>query len=147
MKLFVLFLLGYCLAEEVSYEQFKVFRAYPRSKKDIDSLKQYVDNRPHFDFWKPPSHIGSNVDIMVPPLYKTKFQNYLTLNGINSEIFIENVQELINNERKVSGIKKTGFDWKQYHTLDEVSLFLYDIILYIILKNFFYFRYIHGCIV
>jgi len=123
MRIFIFLLFGVCIAENVNYRLFKVFRAYPESEHAIATLKEYVDRRPHLDFWRSPSQLGSNVDVMVPPQHKTEFENFLLSSGIKTEVFINDVQELIDTEKIGSGLK-TGFGWTQYHTLDEIESWL-----------------------
>lgn len=123
MRTFIFLLFGVCLAEKVSYEQFKVVRAYPKTEDAIESLRGYVERTPLVDFWKFPSRPGLNADVMVPPQHKEEFESFLVSNKIKSEVFVSNVQELINKESVGLGLRST-FGWTEYHTLEEIESWL-----------------------
>lgn len=123
MKSLVLLLLAICpafLAEKVRFDNFKVYRVTPEDEAAIEALRALDDTIDGFNFWKEPSRVGNPADLMVPSNLERQFQDVLTKNKYTSAVLIDNVQDLIDNERPKTR-HSTRMAWDDYRTLDEVS--------------------------
>ncbi|XP_033123569.1 carboxypeptidase A1-like [Anneissia japonica] len=126
-----------CSAEPRKYDGYKLLRITPTNENEIQmltKLKSVIQDK--VDFWKDIRVAGSPVDIMVPPqmvatvLAITKEYNLIV------DIVIEDIQPLIDDQMRHSremsakGIIGGGgsFDYKVYHTLDEINAWIDDIV-------------------
>lgn len=116
----VLLTIGVALAtHKVRYDGFKVYKVVPQSSMQIEALKYLEEHNTGFIFWSGISQIGKPIHIMVPPHLELVFADFIKLQSLSSEIYIENVQEKIDNERpKMRSVK---FGWGDYYRLDDVS--------------------------
>ena len=80
---------------------------------------------PHLDFW---TEIGLNlpVHIMMTPFRKSQTLAKLRSHGMVAFEMVDNVQDLIDEERDSKPVRKEPFKmtWDDYYTYDEVSMYL-----------------------
>jgi len=110
-----------------NYHDFQVFRAFPQHDCDFEFLQQ-LNSQGLYDFWTELRR-GHPVDIMVPPAVQSSFTRQLTLKGIQHEIMISNVQELINIEKVQSRLGHNAsadhaMSWTEYHPLEDMYSYL-----------------------
>ncbi|EFA05749.1 Zinc carboxypeptidase A 1-like Protein [Tribolium castaneum] len=110
--------------EKVRYDNFQVYRLTPRSQKAVQALRELEENG--YDFWTSVRGVNQPVDVMVPPHYKHRFNDFIRLNEFDAQIYIPDVQKLIDNERPQTR-KSVGLEWTDYHTLDEINDWLKDL--------------------
>ncbi|KFP29365.1 Carboxypeptidase A5, partial [Colius striatus] len=78
------------------------------------------------DFWRHPTSPGNPADLRVPFSSLQAVKIFLESNGIPYSIMIQDVQELLDEEKKTMlksrrMERSTGtFDFASYHTIDEV---------------------------
>ncbi|XP_068025487.1 carboxypeptidase A1-like [Melanerpes formicivorus] len=78
------------------------------------------------DFWRHPTSPGHPVDLRVPFPSLQAVKIFLEFNNISYSIMIEDVQELLNEEKKTMMKSRrverstSTFDFASYHTLDEI---------------------------
>ena len=73
-------------------------------------------------FWSEPFHTSKPVDIMISPTSNGDFIRQLDQEGMSAEVIISNVQNLIDEERKVIRNRTADvFDYHQYNTYETVS--------------------------
>lgn len=113
-------LLALAQGEQVRYDNFTVYRVTPNGQDAVQALHQLEENPMGFEFWSGPSYSGRPVDIMVPPHLRPQFQDLINSGPFDSEVYIKNVQELIDNESPK--VKSTRFSWTAYQTLDQVRV-------------------------
>lgn len=121
MKL-LLVALGLCyavLASKVRYDNFTVHRVTPAEESQVEALRKLEEFNTAYSFWTDVRGINAPVDIMVPPHLANDFQDFLSLQHLSSEVFIENVQERIDNE-KPAVQSRASFGWTDYYRLDDV---------------------------
>lgn len=113
------------LAEEkVRFDGFKVYRVTPKNEEAVEALRALDDSNMGYDFWTEVRGVGLPVDIMVAPYYKFKFDDVLSSGLFDAEVYISDVQELIDNERpKNRQVGARAFGWTDYNTFDEVGIF------------------------
>lgn len=106
-------------SEKVRFDKYSVYRVTPTNEQHLQVLKD-LEALGGYSFWSEVGRVNSPVDIMVPPHLKADFKDVLVSTGIVSELFIENVQEKIEQSapKAKGGIRSVG--WTDYHTLDEV---------------------------
>lgn len=119
-----LFLLVICLicsvfAEKTIFDDFKVYRIYPKTDKALEILKDLQHNAT-FDFWQEATIPGAAVDLMVSPIVEPELLSIISSQYFNYNIVINNVQKLITNERAKT--RNTRFAWDDYRSLNEVCL-------------------------
>jgi murein tripeptide amidase MpaA len=111
--------------QKVRYDNYQVYRVKPKTLESIKLLKSLEQTASGYDFWTTVKALNHHVDVMVPPYKTDEFEDIIKHHDLDSEIFINNVQELIDNER--SKTKSKGFDWNDYHTLQEINIWLSNI--------------------
>jgi len=118
-----------CLAATpVRYDGYEVHRITPHTKAQVFVLRQ-LENNPNLNFWTDVSVPGRNVDIMVPPNLKYYFQNFTRQYNLEDKIWIEDVQQRIENEKR-KGVRAIGWqNWTDYQTLDEIYAWLDSLVL------------------
>ncbi|NXG81233.1 CBPA1 Carboxypeptidase, partial [Baryphthengus martii] len=78
------------------------------------------------DFWRHPSSLGGPSDLRVPFPSLQTVKTFLESHGISYSIMIEDVQKLLDEEKKTMAKSRRAarsistFDFASYHTLDEV---------------------------
>lgn len=103
------------------FDNFQVYRVIPKTIEQIAILKELEDNPQGYMFWSDVRHLGQPVHIMVPPHLKYNFEDFLKLRKLDGHVWIENVQNSIDNERSQVVTRNGGFDWTDYHTLEVVN--------------------------
>uniref|UniRef100_V5GRX6 Zinc carboxypeptidase A 1 n=1 Tax=Anoplophora glabripennis TaxID=217634 RepID=V5GRX6_ANOGL len=102
MKLLSLYLLTFAFFQSswsFSYDGYKAYSVTPKTLGQAKILKEFEDDE-HFDFWSEFRALNSSVDVMVSPKAQLDFENFLSSEGIDYTIFIENVEEKIQEENK-----------------------------------------------
>lgn len=75
-----------------------------------------------FDFWKPVKS-GFSTDVLVPPFLMKRMEQILKISNIEHSIYIENVEDLIRNERSRTSQGYTGkINFNEYYSHDDVSI-------------------------
>ncbi|XP_623922.2 zinc carboxypeptidase [Apis mellifera] len=121
-KLIFIGLLGLAIAEKIKYDNYKVFRIAPQTKEQFEIVRNLEDVSDAFSFWKEPNAEGI-ADIMVAPHKIPEFYDMMMKLDIPYDIYINNVQDLIDSE--ASPIQPlVTFNFAQYHTLEEIYAYL-----------------------
>lgn len=109
------------MAEAVSrdFTDYKVFRLKPKTKAQIEALKELEDTYHEIQFW---TGIGKifPVDIMVPPHLQYKVEKYLSSRNINSTVWIGDVQRRIGVSKPRRLDNPEDFNWNDYSHIDDV---------------------------
>lgn len=126
MNLFVLLSIvtTFCLEPKhvpLRFDNFQVYRVTPRTLEQLEILKKLEKNPQGYHFWTGVSTIGHTVDIMVPSYLKYNFHDLLAFQKLETNLWIDNVQKLIDDEGSQVSISPEEFNWKNYYTLDSVS--------------------------
>uniref|UniRef100_A0A1I8Q537 Zinc carboxypeptidase A 1 n=1 Tax=Stomoxys calcitrans TaxID=35570 RepID=A0A1I8Q537_STOCA len=111
---------------KIRYDNYKV---YEMSIENIDQYNQLqsLGDELSLDFWNDVHQFGELSDVMVKPEEQAIFEERLKQYNITFKVKIENVQSLIENEEPKT--KSYGFDWDNFHTLDEINQWLDEIAL------------------
>lgn len=133
-------LLATCLAlhdsviEDVNndFTGFKVFRAVPKDKDEAAFLDALSILGTHYDFWTE-VRVGGAVDIMAAPQMVEQLQQDLAAKGIVYSLHIENVQQLIEQEKvpatpelwqRTRMAPRHAMTWTEYHSLEDIYTYL-----------------------
>ncbi|PSN45347.1 Zinc carboxypeptidase A 1 [Blattella germanica] len=108
-------------AEKATFRQYQVHRLIPTNEEQLNALRELEDNSNEMNFWIGPSYVGKAIDVMVPPHELPHFKEVLENLNLKSEIYIEDVQKLVDIE-ELEAKRKSGFGWTAYYTLNEVSM-------------------------
>jgi hypothetical protein len=76
------------------------------------------------DVWRAPSSVNKSVDIRLSPIEYDDVTNYLLEKDMSVRIMIENVQQIIDEQKAYRNIRESKaneFDYTKYHRLDDVS--------------------------
>lgn len=86
----------------VTYHAYKVLEAIPESKEQVKVLKKLEkhSDAPGFEFWKGPHHVNDTCSLSVAPNLVEVMQTYLEMKGIKHKVAVEDLQELIDQERQ-----------------------------------------------
>jgi hypothetical protein len=96
LSLFLLACAAAIVAAEKQYDGYKVIRVYPQNDAQLEYLAE-MRAKSHYDFW---TDIRRDfVDIMVTPVQSYVLKAQLMLKGMRSEVFIEDVQDLMEQTR------------------------------------------------
>ncbi|XP_011872350.1 PREDICTED: zinc carboxypeptidase-like [Vollenhovia emeryi] len=123
-KLIILCTVGLVAAERATFDNYKVFKITPTTQPQVDFLKQLVDVPDGFSFWYSPS-VNKQAELMVAPHKLPEFYEIMAQIQVPYELFIQNVQSLI--DRVTPASISTGFDFRNYHTLDKIYQNLDDL--------------------
>lgn len=122
MKILILNLLvvAALASQKVRYDGFKVHKIVPQTASQLASLGQMENYPTGYIFWSEVSAIGNPVHIMVPPHKEQEYKEMIELQGLEDEVYIENVQERIDNEQPKTE-RSSLFGWNEYYRLIAVS--------------------------
>uniref|UniRef100_A0A1L8DQZ2 Zinc carboxypeptidase A 1 n=1 Tax=Nyssomyia neivai TaxID=330878 RepID=A0A1L8DQZ2_9DIPT len=109
-------------SERARFDNFKVFTVEVDNDAQLQILRE-LEKVSNYDFWKEPTKVGRSADIMVPPHKTSEFEEVMKSLNFRTDLKISNVQELIDNEQP-KATPRNDFTWDQYHTLDEINLWL-----------------------
>ncbi|XP_007504383.2 carboxypeptidase A5 [Monodelphis domestica] len=122
--------LSFFLAATWSQKMFngdQVLRVKAKDEKELQLLRKLKDSDSlKIDFWHSPARPSLPVDMRVPFANLKIVKNYLNSTGMSYTIMIEDVQVLLDEERKgMSASQRTerstsGFRYNSYHTLQEI---------------------------
>merc|ERR1712168_1405980 len=105
-----------------SYSKHKVLRVEVKDETDAKAISE-LENK--YDFWTQ-IRIGHHVDIMASPDNLEDLHSFLKSLNIDFAVMIEDVQPLVELEKKASVKAKTklwaghNMDWTSYHALEDI---------------------------
>nr|USU81833.1 M14 metal carboxypeptidase 2 [Antheraea pernyi] len=110
-----------------SFENYKVYNVVPKSESQVHMLNNL--RKQGYDFWTDVLTVGSDARIMVAPAQDGVFVEYTKAIGVNANITINNVQELIDAQlRPAKGIDRSttlgSYSWDRYHNLQHIHAWL-----------------------
>ncbi|XP_055837041.1 zinc carboxypeptidase-like [Episyrphus balteatus] len=131
MKLFILIsalaVFGVSWAEQLRYDNHTVYKVLIENENQLTIVKHLSTLPNGYNLWKPFHGVGSDAHIMVSPKMKSAFDSLMKLNDFGTEVLIENVQSLIDEESS-SYKRDATFGWTSYHSLDTIYDWIDDII-------------------
>merc|ERR1712156_767057 len=120
----LLFGLFVALASGKSYEGYKVLRTQVLNQEQASALQKSED---FYDFWKPVKS-GFSTDVLVPPFLMKRMEQILKISNIEHSIYIENVEDLIKNERSRTSQGYTGkINFNEYYSHDDLNAYIGDV--------------------
>jgi len=118
------FLAFLALASGKSYEGYKVLRTQVLNQEQASALQKSED---FYDFWKPVKS-GFSTDVLVPPFLMKRMEQILKISNIEHSIYIENVEDLIKNERSRTSQGYTGkINFNEYYSHDDLNAYIGDV--------------------
>ncbi|XP_012529192.3 zinc carboxypeptidase [Monomorium pharaonis] len=112
-------------AQKALYNNYKVFRITPITEKQVEILHELENINDGFSFWDSPSMVNKQADLMVAPHKLPEFYEKIAKIGIPYQLYINDVQELIDDTTPQKRSKT--FDFTSYHTLEEIYKNLDDL--------------------
>ncbi|XP_012531386.1 zinc carboxypeptidase [Monomorium pharaonis] len=118
-------IIGLITAEKATFHNYKVFRITPTTNEHVELLRQLPTIPDEFSFWKEPTIVNAQVDLMVAPHKLSVF--YQIMNRIKAphQVHIDNVQTLV--DKTTTANQSTSFDeayrtlWEIYKNLDDLA--------------------------
>jgi len=107
-------------AEKARFDSYQVHRIIPSTNQQVRVLRDLENNVLDFSFWISASKPGRPVDILVPPHTRPMFHEFLTQYNLESRIYIENLQSIIDEQESKRANRPRQVEWTDYHTLDEI---------------------------
>lgn len=85
-------LLANCtISEKARFDNYRVYSLEVDNDEQLTLLRQ-LENTDRYEFWRSPTYIGRNVDVMVAPHQAADFSELLDGSNIKKNLMIENVQ-------------------------------------------------------
>ena len=86
----------------VSYHAYKVLEVVPETTEQVTVLKALEghSDAPGFEFWKAPHLVNETCSLSVSPNLVEVMQAYLDMKEIRHKVVVEDLQELIEKERR-----------------------------------------------
>ncbi|KAF7271083.1 hypothetical protein GWI33_016043 [Rhynchophorus ferrugineus] len=110
------------IAEKMRFDNHTLYRFTPNNKDLIDTLSNLeASGDPGYNFFSPIRGQNVPVDLLVAPDRVQEFKTLLEQSNVQSELLVPDIQKLIDNENVKSDRLSGSFDWRQYHTLDEIN--------------------------
>jgi len=122
-----------CTGTYQRYDSFKVLRIVPKDQSQLEAIIvfQQQNNAPgQISFWLEPSSVNRPIDVMISPENAEAFRRFLSERNMQSEVLIENVQNLVDEQKShidmVSqnafkfGDDPSAFPIDQYHSFEEI---------------------------
>ncbi|XP_017787824.1 PREDICTED: zinc carboxypeptidase-like [Habropoda laboriosa] len=121
-KIFVFAFVALATAEQVKYDNYKVFRIVPKTAEQLEVIEQLEESSDGFSFWKEPSTVENFVDVMVAPHNIPTFRDVMKTLEVPYDTYVNDVQTLIDSEQPpVQPL--VAFDLNSYHKLEEIYSF------------------------
>ncbi|XP_068143617.1 zinc carboxypeptidase-like [Drosophila tropicalis] len=112
---------------KVRYDDHAVYRVRFENQQQRQVLQQILGKEEQkYDIW----YEGRNeMHVMVNPLEASTFRSLAYMAGLEVEVFIPNVQKLIDDEQPLEERYNSDFNWKRYHNLEEIYAWLDKILI------------------
>ncbi|GLG98821.1 Zinc carboxypeptidase A 1 [Gryllus bimaculatus] len=117
--LLLLALAGAACAEKARFDNYRVHSVLPESDHHLRFLRELEENN-DFLFWNDVRAVNASVHIMVPPHKTAQFQEIVDFVGLKSEIYINDVQKLIDAENNNPAARSGIFGWNAYYRLNDI---------------------------
>ncbi|XP_028167849.1 zinc carboxypeptidase-like [Ostrinia furnacalis] len=132
MKSIILVVLGlvwcvYC--EKFRFDNYTLYKLYPKTEAQITLLQNLQDNEQQYDFWSDPVPKAEHVMVLSSPENKISLESIMNGNSVGFEIAHENIQELIDRQTVAPFTKNAKMTWDQYHTLDSIYAWLDSLVI------------------
>ncbi|XP_001356459.3 zinc carboxypeptidase [Drosophila pseudoobscura] len=110
----------------IRYDNYSVYKVKYESLGQRNLLRQLAEDRHNFRLWH---EAKDELHLMISPYGLPEFQAEVLKANVSAEIFIPNVQELIDVETaENSRASSDEFGWKKYNSLAEIEDWLDDIL-------------------
>ncbi|XP_063241177.1 zinc carboxypeptidase-like [Bacillus rossius redtenbacheri] len=104
------------------FDNYRVYSVRPVSPAQLAALSRLHGESSGLSFWTDVAH-NRSVHVMAPPHMFPEFEEMVASLGMDFEVYIEDVQKLIDNQQ--SGDKSEAtFGWTSYHRVDEIHAWL-----------------------
>ncbi|XP_044733672.1 zinc carboxypeptidase A 1-like [Chrysoperla carnea] len=114
-------------AKRERYDEYTVYRIKPKNEAQMKLIDELEKNE-GLDLWTKVRQ--PYVDIMISPKQKQRFHEFVDKYNLDTSIFIENVQKLIDEEVQMSKRNQeddSEFNFVDYHRLDVIYDHLYKL--------------------
>ncbi|XP_034100637.1 zinc carboxypeptidase-like [Drosophila albomicans] len=110
--------------EKVRYDNHVVYKIKYSNALQRQLILKLVERHQSFSLW---SETATELDLMVSPNAIEEFKKQLSIANTTAEIFIPNVQALIDTETVENTRAAESFGWTRYNTLAEIEAWLDEI--------------------
>ncbi|KAL6261345.1 hypothetical protein P5V15_006442 [Pogonomyrmex californicus] len=114
----LLTIIGLVTADKATFHNYKVFRITPTTQTQVELLHRLMEIPNEFTFWKEPTSVNTEADLMVAPHKLSTFYEIISRIKAPHKVYIENVQALV--DRTTSANQTASFDFYNYHSLWEI---------------------------
>lgn len=105
------------------YDGYLLYKIHIESDWQMQVLRAMEQNNRLYIFWKLPTAVGRDAELMIPPQKQNDLNKILKRYNFKAEIITNNLQLLMDNEGMNHNSAAT-FDWTRYYSLNKVNQFL-----------------------
>jgi hypothetical protein len=122
IPLVVVFAAGFASTEVARYDFYRVFEVIPATKQHVQLLEGMAAASDSIIFLKQSKFPEQSQHVVIAPHKLAYFTEILTKEGIAYKLVQKNLQTELDVERSGSLSRRNSqdFDWKTYHTLEEI---------------------------
>ncbi|KAL5279425.1 hypothetical protein ACFFRR_003814 [Megaselia abdita] len=121
--LFLFYVCSFECSEKVRYDNYKFLSLKINSPEDVKFIKR-LKKIPTFQFLRNIEHNN----IFISPSKLQKLEPFLKSANISSEILIDNIQEIIDEEEEKTKAEGESFGWDRYHSYESIQKFIDGVI-------------------
>uniref|UniRef100_A0A2A4JQ49 Zinc carboxypeptidase A 1 n=1 Tax=Heliothis virescens TaxID=7102 RepID=A0A2A4JQ49_HELVI len=116
-------------SDKIRYDNYTLYRVFPKNENQVKLLRDLQDSDPRFDFWSEPSALVNNVDILSSPELKSEFETLLKADNVEFVISNPNIQEAIDREsvKKYTKRNLRSMSWDGYYDLEAINAWIDDL--------------------
>ncbi|KAL0868948.1 hypothetical protein ABMA27_007276 [Loxostege sticticalis] len=132
LKTFLLCLsfLSLTLAEKFRFDNYSLYKVLPKNVTQVKWIEELQNAEDMFDFWSEPQSHAEYVSILSSPENKSYLESFLKTRGINFEITLPNIQEVIDKEtvKKYTRTNTRSMTWDAYYPLEDIYAWIDDLV-------------------
>lgn len=122
----VMLLCGYVLADPKRFDGHKVLQIHPYSMEQLESVRE-LNELLKLNIWRHPRMGNLSMDVRVEPDKLEQVLQLLQQIGADVRVWIHDIQQLIDEEKKQTEKKDTGFNHFAYHRFSAIKKYLADV--------------------
>ncbi|XP_013107110.2 zinc carboxypeptidase [Stomoxys calcitrans] len=111
---------------KLRYDNYKVYKLNIKNKTQLAVIELIQDISERYNVWKEYDEATKEIHIMVKPTEDKYFHELLQVYGLQWELLVENVQDLIDEEQRAADTTTDNdeFGWTRYYELEDIEKWL-----------------------
>ncbi|CRL07711.1 CLUMA_CG020665, isoform A [Clunio marinus] len=113
------FTIGSC--EKARFDNYRVYSINIDNNVQLSVLKEIEQTSDSYSFWDSPTHVGENVEIVVPPHQFAHYDEIINKFTFRTILIHENLQEVMDKTQPKRQRKEEGdMNWDDYQSLETI---------------------------